>query len=220
MPASCCKPDYDAIFDDRTARRQLKAYRRSGAGGSTRRLIEAIKDAGIEGVSVLDIGGGVGIIGLELLRAGAESLTGVDASRPYVSVAAEEVTRRGWDDRASFHFGDFVELAEGIDAADVVTLDRVICCYGDWRGLVDASVSRSRRLYGVVYPNERWWLRAGIGCGNLMLRLFRQSFRGYVHPEGEIDERIRAAGFTRRSHHRGWIWQTSLYERNLASADA
>lgn len=213
MPAPCCKPDYDAAFDARTARRQLDAYRRSGAGGSTRRLIEAIKAMGIDRASVLDIGGGVGIIGLELLSAGAESLTGVDASRPYVSVATHEARRRGWDERASFRHGDFVELAEGIEPVDIVTLDRVVCCYGDWRALVDASVSRARRLYGLVYPNERWWLRLGIGCGNLMLRLVGRSFRGYVHPERRIDERIRRAGFRPHSHHRGWIWQTALYER-------
>lgn len=213
MPQSCCKPDYDKAFDDRTAQRQLARYRRSGSDGSTHRLIEAIKTAGVRGSSMLDIGGGVGVIGLELLGAGAESLTDVDASKPYLEAAEHEFERRGWDERATFRHGDFVELADEIEAADVVTLDRVVCCYGDWRALVDASVSRARRLYGIVYPNERWWLRAGIGFGNFWLRVFGQSFRGYVHPERMIDERIRRAGFRRRSHHRGWIWQTSLYER-------
>jgi len=219
MPASCCKPDYDAVFDDRAARRQLLTYRRSGARGSTRRLVEAIRRAGVDSASVLDIGGGIGVIGLELLAAGATTLTDVDASRPYVAVARHEVERREWGERATVHHGDFVELAEGIEAADIVTLDRVVCCYGDWRALVDASVARSRRLYGLVYPNERWWLRVGIGLANLMLCVSGQSFRGYVHPERRIDERIRRAGFRRRVHHRGWLWQTALYERtNLADS--
>lgn len=213
MPASCCKPDYDAAFDARTARRQLTAYRRSGARGPTLRLVTAVKEAGAGGASVLDIGGGIGVIGLELLNAGAGSLTGVDAARAYASVAGREIERRGWADRAVMHHGDFVALADGIPAADIVTLDRVVCCYGDWRALVDASALRARQLYGLVYPNERWWLRVGIGVGNLMLRLGGQSFRGYVHPERQIDERIRAAGFRPRMHHRGWIWQTALYER-------
>ncbi|HUF06885.1 MAG TPA: methyltransferase domain-containing protein [Candidatus Binatia bacterium] len=213
MPPSCCTPDYDAAFDARSARRQALAYRRSGAGGSTLRLLNAIRETEVAGAAVLDIGGGIGVIGLELLAAGAASLTSVDASRPSVAVAKGELQRAGLADRATVRHGDFVELAGEIEAADVVTLDRVVCCYGDWRALVDASVSHARRVIGLVYPNERWWMRAGIGIGNLMLRLVGQSFRGYVHPERAIDDRIRRAGFERRTHHRGWLWQTVLYER-------
>ncbi|HEX7195323.1 MAG TPA: methyltransferase domain-containing protein [Candidatus Limnocylindria bacterium] len=213
MPASCCKPDYDAAFDARTARRQATKYRRRGARGSTRRLIEGIKRSGIRESSVLDVGGGVGIVGLELLAAGAASVTEVDASGPYIAVARHEAARAGWADRTLHIHGDFVELAAEIEAADVVALDRVVCCYGDWRAMIDRSTEHAARSIGLVFPNDRWWLRAGIGLGNLCLRLVGQSFRGYVHPERAVDERVRAAGFERRLHHRGWVWQTALYER-------
>lgn len=213
MRPACCLPDYDAIFNERTARRELARYRRSGAGGSTRRLLEAVREAGPENASVLDIGGGIGVIGLELVDAGAAWVVNVEASAPYASVAREEIERRGWVDRATVRHGDFVEMARELPPADVVTLDRVVCCYGDWRALVDASAARSRRLYGLVLPNERWWTRVAIGLGNLALRMLGRSFRGHVHPERAIDERIRAAGFSRRMHHRGRVWQTLLYER-------
>jgi hypothetical protein len=213
VPASCCKPDYDAVFGARAARRQATAYRRHGARGSTLRLIEAIRRSGIGGASVLDIGGGVGVIGLELLATGAASVTEVDASGPYIAVARHEAGRAGWGDRASYIYGDFVELAGEIEAVDVVTLDRVICCYGDWRAMMDRSTEHAGRLIGLVVPNDRWWLRAGVGLGNLCLRLIGQSFRGYLHPERQLDERVRAAGFERRMYHRGWVWQTALYER-------
>jgi magnesium-protoporphyrin O-methyltransferase len=162
---------------------------------------------------VLDIGGGAGAIGMDLLAAGAVSVTDVDASRAYLAVARAEIDRRGWAERATFHYGDFVELAEGIDAADVVTLDRVVCCYADWQALVDESARHARRIYALVYPNDRWWLRVGIAIGNLWPRLSGQTYRGYVHPERAIDVRIRSNGFERRSHHRGWVWQTAVYER-------
>lgn len=205
------------MFDARTARRQLIAYRRSGPTGTTRRLIDAIRDAGVDGATVLDIGGGVGVIGFELLAAGADRLTDVDAARAYVAVARREATRRGLDDRVTLRHGDFVALAEEIEPADIVTLDRVVCCYGDWTALVDRSAARARRLYGLVYPTDRWWTRFGIGMGNLMLRLTRRTFRGFVHPERAIDDRVRAAGFEPRVHHRGWLWQTVVYERTRAA---
>lgn len=203
------------MFDARTARRELIAYRRSGPTGSTRRLIDAIKAAGIDGATVLDIGGGVGVVGFELLAAGADRLTDVDAARAYVAVARREARRRGLEERTTFHHGDFVALADEVEAADVVTLDRVVCCYGDWAALVDRSVARARRLYGLVYPTDRWWTRLSIAIGNVMVRLSRRAYRGYVHSERSIDARIRDAGFELRTHHRGWVWQTVLYERRF-----
>lgn len=213
MPTTCCTVDYDAAFDARTARRDLVAYRRDGATGSTKRLIDELNKNGVAGASVLDIGGGVGVVGFELLAAGADRLTAVEASRAYVAVARREAKRRGLEDRATFLHADIVGLADDLEPADIVALDRVVCCYGDWPALVDRSLARARRSYGLVYPSDRWWTHFGVWVGNLTLRLSRQSYRGYVHPERAIDERIRAAGFERRSHHRGWLWQTVVYER-------
>lgn len=219
MPPDCCRPDYDAIFDDGAARRELRAYQRRGATGSTRTLVNAIRKQGVDGASLLDVGGGVGVIGAELLTSGAASLVDVDASRAYLEAARSEIYRRGYADRATFEYGDAVELAPRIEPVDVVTLDRVICCYPDWVALVDATVGRSRRLYGLVYPRDRWWVRAAGRLGNLGLRLFRQSFRFHVHPERAVDARIRAAGFEPLLDERGLAWQTVLYRR-VGSAGA
>jgi magnesium-protoporphyrin O-methyltransferase len=216
MPDHCCRPDYDALFDSRMANRDLEDYRRNGAEGGTRELICAIAERGIEGATLLDIGGGVGIIGQELLAAGASRLTDVDASRAYLDAARWLAEQRGTADRGEYHYGDFVTLAPAVAAADVVTLDRVVCCYADWRALVDASVAKAQRLYGLVYPVDRWWIRIGAALGNAALRLMRQSFRFHVHPTRAIDARVRAAGFERSFERRGWIWQVVLYERTAA----
>ena len=213
MSHDCCRPDYDAVFGDRAARRELAAYRRKGVDGTTRDLVQAIREAGVRDASVLDIGGGVGVIGAELLGSGASSLVDVDASRPYLAAAQSEMERRGFADRSTFRHGDFVELADEIDPADVVTLDRVICCYGDWVGLVDRSTARARRLYGVVLPRDRWMVRVVVAASNVGLRLFRQRFHFYVHPDRAIDERIRNAGFEPIHHRRGLAWQSVLYRR-------
>lgn len=213
MSRDCCTADYDALFDDRAARRELDEYRRRGARGTTARLIGAIRAEGVEGASVLDIGGGVGVIGAELLRAGAASLTGVDASRPYLAAARSEIDRRGYGDRARFEHGDFVALAAEVEPADVVTLDRVICCYGDWLALVDRSVERARRLYGLVYPVDRWWMRVSVGIVRGVSRLFGRPAPFSVHPDRAVDARIRAAGFAPIFEERGLAWQTVLYRR-------
>ena len=218
MQPDCCRPDYDVVFDDRAARKELAEYRRRGAVGRTRDLLAAIRGEGVTDASVLDIGGGVGVIGIELLTAGAATLVDVDASRPYLAAARSEIERRGFGERATHRHGDFVEVADEIQAADIVTLDRVVCCYGDWVALVDRSSARARRLFGLVYPRDRWLMRIVVAGGNLGMRLFRRRFRFYVHPERAIDARIRAAGFEPIHHDRGLAWQTVLYRRTAAAS--
>ena len=213
MSRECCRPDYDALFDERAARRELRAYRRKGADGTTRTLLDAIRAEGVTGATLIDIGGGVGVIGAELLGAGASKLTDVDASGPYLAAARGEMERRGFDDRSSFWHGNFVELADSIEPADIVTLDRVVCCYDDWEALIGRSAERARRLYGLAFPRDRWWTRVTVGAIRAVSRLFGQTFPLHVHPERQIDARIQGAGFELIFARRGVAWQTLLYRR-------
>ena len=214
MPPSCCKPDYDAQFDEKSAREHLLTYRRDGPDGSTKRLIDALRREGVEGATLLDIGGGVGAIQLELLAAGVASSVDVDASSAFLAAAEQEADARGFRDRVAYRYGDFVELADEVDTADIVTLDRVICCYPDAHALVGRSVARARRLYGLVYPVDRWWTRAIGLFGNATFRIFRSDFRLHVHADAVVEQLVRAAGFERRFRHAGWVWQTVVYARD------
>lgn len=201
------------MFDEASVRRELNDYRHRGAQGETRRLVDAIAAEGVDGAALLDIGAGVGVIGHELMARGARRLTAVDLSRNYLAAAEEEARDRGYADRAEFRFGNFVALAPQLDDADVVTLDRVLCCYPDWRALVDASAARARRTYGLVYPVNRPWWHVFAAVGNLVQRLKGDDFRIHVHPPRAVDARIRSAGFERRHRHVGLLWQTVVYRR-------
>jgi Methyltransferase domain len=133
-------------FGERTARHDLKRYRKRGPSKPTRLLLEALRREGVEHATVLDVGGGIGAIQHELLDAGADRATSVEASAAYLRAATEEAERRGHDDRITNQAGDFVALADRVAPADVVTLDRVICCYPDMEALVGRSADRARRL--------------------------------------------------------------------------
>jgi hypothetical protein len=204
---------YDAKFDERQAKADLRRYRRKGPNGSTRLLLDALRSHGIEGATLLDVGGGVGVVQHELFGAGVVRATQVDASRPYLEVAESEASRRGNADRATFVHGDFVTAAPTLGDADVVTLDRVICCYGDMEALVAASTNKARRLYGVVVPRDTWWTRAGNRASNLMRGVRRDAFRTYVHPVDAIDAAVRRQGFAPVSSGRTFVWQISVYAR-------
>src|SRR6185503_20728089 len=154
--SSCGCQGVDKVFGDRTAEHDLRRYRKRGPAKSTRILLEQLMEEGVGGATVLDVGGGVGAVQQELLAAGAERATTVEASPAYVRAARAEAGRRGTLDRVEYVEGDFVAMADGVGPADIVTLDRVVCCYPDMEALVGRSADRARRLYGLVYPRDTW----------------------------------------------------------------
>jgi methyltransferase family protein len=219
----CCSPGdspgdspFDRQFDARHAAEQLNTYREKGPAALTRALIEALSEGGIEGHTVLDIGGGVGAVHHELLRSGAAAAVDVDASRAYVSAARGEAERQGHADRVRYLVGDFVALADEVEPADLVALDRVICCYPEMAALVGRSAALARRRYGLVYPRDSWLGRVGIRVLNVGFRLSRSGFRAYVHRTDEVDAILASHGLVRRLHRTTRIWQLAVYERATA----
>jgi SAM-dependent methyltransferase len=200
-------------FGESTARGDLRSYRKSGPARTTRWLLEGLRVNGVEGLSVLDIGAGVGAVHLDLLKAGAASAVDVDGSPAYVMVAREEAARQDLADRVTYIVGDFVNIAPAIAPADLVALDRVVCCYPDMEALVRQSVARTRLRYGLVYPRDTWWIRAGGAALNSLARIARRRLRAHIHRTAEVDAIVRGAGFVPRLRRRNLFWQVSVYER-------
>jgi len=212
----CCSPEdspFDREFNARTAEEDLRAYRRDGPTGLTRHLIDALSAGGIEGRTVLEIGGGVGTVHHELLHSGARAAVDVDASRAYVAAARGEAERQGHADRVDYRVGDFVGVADAIAPADVVALDRVLCCYGDMTSLVARSAALARRRYGLVYPRDTWLGRMAIVSINVGLRLSRSPFHAYLHRTADVEAILSAHGLVRSLHRTTLIWQLAVYER-------
>ncbi len=176
-------------------------------------MIEALKEQGIHGSTVLDIGGGIGAIQHELLGSGAARAVSVEASSAYVRASREEAERRGMADRIEFHHGDFVELASNLHRADIVTLDRVICCYHDMKSLVGRSAALASELFAAVFPRDTWWVKLYFGIGNLWFRVSRNPFRVFVHPSREIEAQLHKHGLKQQYQTRTFVWQIVVYGR-------
>jgi magnesium-protoporphyrin O-methyltransferase len=211
---TCQCQGIEVQFDHAEAARKLADYQKKGPAATTRILVDALKEAGVTGATLLDIGGGIGAVQLELLQAGGvASAVSVEASTGYIETAEHEARRRGLQDRMQFKHGDFVALAADVPAADIVTLDRSVCCYPDMPALVGLSADRARRLYGLVYPRDTWWLRAGITAANALQRLRGAAFRGFVHPTQAVEAVLRHRGLQRRFHRLSGIWQIAVFAR-------
>jgi predicted TPR repeat methyltransferase len=210
-----CIQGIESLFNEKEAENRLKSYRKDGPAKTTRILIEALKRLAqsLEGKTLLDIGGGVGAIGHELLRAGAERVIGVDASTAYLKAAQEEAVRQGHADRVSYHHANYVDFAPQVPPADIVTLDRVICCYHDVQALVGQSVAKASALYGLVYPRDTWWMRAAVNVANLYFRIVRNPFRVYVHHTQDVNRLVRDNGLQQRFYKTSGPWQVVVYAR-------
>lgn len=211
----CC--GITQTFDDKSTRKVLRRYRRRGPDKTTRILIEelrrGVEASGSAGLTLLDIGAGVGALHHELVNGVVTRATHVDASPAQLRAARMETERRGHSAAVNFLEGDFTELADLVTAADIVTLDRVICCFDDMERLVQLSAGKAIRLYGAVFPRDVRWMHIGIGFINLVQRLKRTPFRVFLHDPRAIDGVLRSAGLRRRSERHTIGWHVVVYER-------
>jgi SAM-dependent methyltransferase len=211
---ACGCDDFASIFGSAEAARDRQRYLRRGPDRTTRLLLDLIRPYTARGSTVLDVGGGIGVIDHELLRAGAGHAVLVDASPAFLTEARQLARERNALDRMEFIGGDFVRLAAQIDDADVVTLDRVVCCYPDIEGLLGRSADRARWALGLVLPRDRWIIRLGLRVINLTFRLRRRAYRAYAHPNQRVDELVAAAGLRPVAETTTFYWRVVVYARD------
>jgi 2-polyprenyl-3-methyl-5-hydroxy-6-metoxy-1,4-benzoquinol methylase len=211
----CCQPPRGCtrLFSKRAARRDAKHYRRDGVDDTAEEMISFLRGRGIEGVSVLEIGGGIGAIQLELLKAGAARATNLELSPEYEEVADELAHEEGVAERVERRLGDVVSEPALAGEADAVVMHRVVCCYPDYDALVGAASERARRCLVMSFPRPRWAIRAAVSLVNLCARLLRWEFRAWVHPPEAVVEAAERRGLRLASESRGRIWQVAALER-------
>jgi magnesium-protoporphyrin O-methyltransferase len=213
MPCGCSDCKTPGFFDERLARKELRKYHRAGPRETTKRLIALLRAAGAGG-TLLDIGCGTGILTFELLGAGFSSATCIDAAPASLAAGRAEASRRGVGERSTWTEGDFVEMASSVPRADVVTLDRVVCCYPAYQPLLEKAAAHARRYLALVYPRDRWFVRLFLRLENLWLKLRGNEFRAYLHSPHAIDEVLRRSGLTAAGKDDSLAWEVRLYERN------
>jgi hypothetical protein len=211
---SCCPPKgYTSVFSKRAARRDARRYRRDGLDDTAQEMVGFLRDRGIEGASILEIGGGVGAIQLELLKAGADHALNVELSPEYEEEGTELAREAGVAERSERRLGDVVVQPELAGPADAVVMHRVVCCYPDYDALVGAAAERAKRYLVMSFPRPRLLIRAGMGAVNLFARLVRWEYRTWVYPPEALVAAAERHGLTLAAESSGRIWQVAALER-------
>jgi 2-polyprenyl-3-methyl-5-hydroxy-6-metoxy-1,4-benzoquinol methylase len=212
MPCNCCEVT-DHAFSEAEAKAEVKNYRRRGPANQTKLILEAVRSLRLTDAALLDIGGGIGAIHHELLGNVAREATHVDASSAYLKIATEEAQRRGHSEQVKFIHADFTDVALDLPEVDVVTLDRVVCCYPDYRRLLKAAARKSRKAVALTYPRETWYMRIGLRFINFFQRLMNDPFRVFLHPVQGMESLLNSEGLQKVSTRRLFVWEMSLYQR-------
>jgi SAM-dependent methyltransferase len=198
----CCEPPGQRKANTRLSRKARRA------------LVEAVSNR-LEGKTVLEIGCGPGDLVRELVRAGASSATGIDLAEQTLEQARGKNREEGLEDRIALRTGNGAK--DTLEPHDLVVLDKVICCYPDWRGMIDNTSQAARSTYAFVIPRSDGFssllTKPFIKVGNVLLRLRKCGFRAFVHDYRKIDRHLAALGFQRTHYTPGPIWMTAVYAR-------
>jgi SAM-dependent methyltransferase len=189
-------------------------YKKSGLSRSSRLLLDSILEEGLDGMSVADLGCGAGGFSIELLKQGAESVIGFDLSRNMISSANDLARSNGVESKAKFQIGD-AATAE-LPMSDVVILDKVLCCYSDWKPLLGNAMEASRRMLGFIVPRDEGIVKVPFRLGARIVNYFQRrkgNILFYLHPLNLVDRTLRDSGFTRRRKKASRFWLIFLYSR-------
>ncbi len=153
---------------------------------------------------------------MTLLERGlAGTATNVELAANWETAAHDLLLEKGLHERVKRLRGDFVDIASSIPNADLVILNRVVCCYPDWRTLLGSAVSRTDRCLVMSFP--RPWSRSLLWIENLLHRLRGRSFRAYVHPPEAMIGSLISFGFQVEAEAASLVWRTVLLARGAHS---
>ena len=209
MP-SCCNPrGCDRFFNRRFARRVAQKYRKRGLDKTAAQMVAFLEERGVEGASVLEVGGGVGEIHIELLKRGAVRAQCLELSPAYDAEAARLLAEAGLEGRVERRLHDIAADPDAIEPADVVVLHRVVCCYPDYERLLGVAAAHARRQLVFSHPPRNAISRLVIGAQNLVFRLLRREFRTFAHPPAAMIAVLRDGGLEPAFRHEGLAWQAA-----------
>jgi magnesium-protoporphyrin O-methyltransferase len=212
--AGCCEPrGYDQAFDPGRARRSAGRYRSRGLSRTARRIVELVAEQGIEGATVLEIGGGIGDLHVELLERGAARATNLELSPAYEEEALRLLAERGLAGRVERRQHDIAVDPDAVEPADVVILNRVVCCYPDYRRLLSAAADHARRQLVFSHPPRNLLSRGLLGGENLSNRIMRCDFRAFAHPPEAMLAVLAEHGLRPTTPTVGRVWQVEAVAR-------
>ena len=191
----------------------MKKFNRRGAGKPTKKLLKLLLDQDVKEKTLLDIGGGIGAIQWSFLKNGGKRTMDVDASNGYIHVAKAHAHENNLTNKADFLMGNFVDNSEEIGVHDFVTLDKVVCCYPDYKTLLGLALEKCDQTVGLVFPLGGPISKVTAMFENLYFFFKKNPFQTYIHSPREIENFIISKGFALAKKKISFPWHVQVYTK-------
>ena len=193
------------------SKRYERRYRRKGLDDNQLQLVRELESMGLDGLTLLEVGCGVGALHQTLLEKGALTATGIDLAPCMLQLAKSRAKEHKLEQRTQYRLGDFVEMSESLDKVDVTVLDKVVCCYPAPKELIRATLDCTSRAIALTYPRKHLLGEIYNKIWNFGYWLFRSDFRSFIHEPQLVQESIEAGGFKRAFDRDSLMWHTQVY---------
>ena len=112
----------------------------------------------------------------------------------------------------NFIYGDFNDHHKDLVKHDIVTLEKVVCCYPHINDLLENSLSKADKIYGLVYPVDNFISRTLNICSTFYFKIKGSQFQTFVHSEAMMHEKILSKGFERVFYKSTFPWHVAVYK--------
>jgi len=212
--SDCCSPaGYRWLFSEKVARRDARRFQRRGLDPTSQRIVRLLARRGVAGLTLLEVGGGVGALQIELLKLGVARAVNIEITPTYEVSARDLLRSAGLEDRVERKVMDFAEAGAEVEPADIVIMNRVLCCYPDMPRLTTTASAHCRQVMVLSFPKDRRWTRTGLAVGNLLLRMTHRHFQVFVHRPERILAVAKQGGLTTTGNWPGRFWQVAELRR-------
>lgn len=208
----CCGADL--FFDKKTADKKYKTYLKKGPSRVTAKIISQLKEHQVEGKSMVDIGGGIGALQWWFLENGGNSTIDIDASSGYLKQAKDHAKTKGWEANADFLLGDCIDLYPQIKDVDFITLDKVVCCYPNYKEILEATCDKATKTISLSFPMDGIVSEMIRNLGDVLMSFRDNPFRPFIHSVKDIRTVFEQKGYKRVAHNLAFPWHVETYVKN------
>ena len=213
---SCCTSDGTGNFFSKSADYYARKFRRRGLDRAQKLLQRSITNGWQPGRSLLDIGCGTGGLHLALLKSGAGSAFGIDLSERMVLKAKELAGEMGLSDRVKYLAGDFGTMEEPVPSAEIVILDKVVCCYNEPFALLARAAAKCEDMLAVSYPRDALLARWSFKLQAFIGETLHWAFHPMYHEPSQLEAAVASFGFTEIFSCHTPIWEIKGYRKSHA----
>jgi SAM-dependent methyltransferase len=197
----------------------IEEYEQKGLKKHTKIFLDYFKEENITGLSVLELGCGVGGLLLNFLEIGAKKAYGVDLSEKMIENAKKLAKKKGFEENVEFFVGDFNSVRSDllpVKKVDILVADRVLCCSPVPLEIVQNMLEFDPKYLVIIQPRRnmlyRWIMNVRILIRQFKLGVKKHGTKIPFVAVKEYDKLCKSKGFKKVLKKYRYSWEVVIYK--------